>query len=237
MDPRDKALIADPTIAEVFDEFLAGERERLSDRTFRRYEDIIDLLTACLDGYACNYLPKEEGKLFDRLFDAEGEDHREFSEVFGPEHILIVFDEFLGYFMPRKVMAGKDLQRAAGTVTKKLAKWLAGKGYVEADDAVSAAARGAEAVRDLPDAQDLIDLLEEHSEGDQGDGEAEEGHFTFTRVEGKKVWVEDLAGRECGPIRLPIPVAACCTIGWTFSGMIGRRGKSWYLAEIWNVYP
>jgi len=41
------------------------------------------------------------------------------------------YSEFLGYFMPRKVMCGKDLMQAAGTVTKKLAKWLAEKGYVE----------------------------------------------------------------------------------------------------------
>ena len=32
--------------------------------------------------------------------------------------------------MIRKVIAGRDLKRAAGSVTKKLSKWLAEKGYV-----------------------------------------------------------------------------------------------------------
>ena len=45
-------------------------------------------------------------------------------------------------------MCGKDLMQAAGTVTKKLAKWLAEKGYVE--DTEDAQEQAGEAAKDLP---------------------------------------------------------------------------------------
>ena len=49
--------------------------------------------------------------------------------------------------------------KAAGTVTKKLAKWLADKGYAE--DTADAQERAKEAVKDLPAAQDVLDLLDD----------------------------------------------------------------------------
>ena len=61
---------------------------------------------------------------------------------------------------PRKVMCGKDTMKATGTVTKKLAKWLAEKGYVE--DAADAQERAQEATRDLPDSKKVLDLLAEY---------------------------------------------------------------------------
>ena len=51
-----------------------------------------------------------------------------------PKVETIGYSEFLGYFMPRKVLCGKETIRAAGTVTKKLAKWLSEKGYVKDDE-------------------------------------------------------------------------------------------------------
>lgn len=56
---------------------------------------------------------------------------------------------FLGYFMIRKVMAGQELARAAGTVTKKLSKWLAAKGCISEEEAQDGADEGVKAVRDL----------------------------------------------------------------------------------------
>jgi len=133
---RKKTLeIAKPTIAEVLEQFLADQAKRLAAGTLAQYENIVGLLEDCLNGYASNSLDKAEEELFDRHYNARGTKHREFCEVFGPEHILSNVGEFLGYFMIRKVMAGKDTLRAAGTVTKKLAKWLAEKGYVEAEEA------------------------------------------------------------------------------------------------------
>ncbi len=79
---------AEKTIEAVFDEFLEEQRKRLKPSTVRKYEDIIDLFRSCLDGYAYQGLNKQEDALFDRLYNAEGDEHREFCQVFGPEITL-----------------------------------------------------------------------------------------------------------------------------------------------------
>lgn len=163
--------IAGPTIAEVLKEFLADQRPRLAARTFGRYEDVINLLVHCLDGCAYQTLGGKEKALFDRLFNATGDEHREFCQIFGPEHILPNLGEFLGYFMVRKVIAGEETLRAAGTVTKRLARWLAEKGHVKAEDAAEGADRGGAASRDLPEAGKLADLLREFAEKHERGGE------------------------------------------------------------------
>jgi hypothetical protein len=103
--------------------------------------------------------------------------------------------------------------RAAGTVTKKLAAWLAEKGYAGAEEAEDASERGDE-------------------------GDEVEDHFTLTRVECGRVWLEGmLDGRELGPIAVPEVISSRCKVGWTISGVGGRLGKRWQLVEAWNVYP
>ena len=66
--------------------------------------------------------------------------------------------------MIRKVVAGEELLRAAGTVTKKLARWLADRGLIDGTDAEDAAARSGDAARDLPQAERLSRLLFEHAQ-------------------------------------------------------------------------
>ncbi len=132
-----KTLPASPAINQVFDAFLTDQEARLSAKTARQYGDIIDLLRHCLDGYGWNDLSSEEQKRADSSRKAGGA-ATTFCDLFGPEHILPNVSEFLGYFMVRKVIAGKDTLRAAGTVTKKLAAWLAAKGYVASDEALAA---------------------------------------------------------------------------------------------------
>lgn len=235
---RDKtARIAKPTIAEVLAQFLAEQKERLKPGTLRNYESVIELFTHSMNGYAYQYLDKIESALFDKFYDTKGDGHREFCEVFGPEKILENVPEFLDYFMVRKVMCGKALLRAAGTVTKKLAKWLEKKGY--AKDVKETVEFAAEASRELPAAEELAQRLHEFAEnqewGDEGD--EIEDHFTFTRVERGKVWLEGMDGRELGPVSVPEDISRHCEVGWTVSGALSRVGKSWRIVEVWNVYP
>ena len=240
MPAEHRGRIANPTIAEVLAQFLADQRARLGPRTFAQYEQVVDLLMRSLDSYAYQSLDKADAKLFDRLYHAEGNEHREYCEIFGPAHILPNIGEFLGYFMVRKVIAGKDLLRAAGTVTKKLAEWLADKGYAGVEDAGDAAVRGATAARDLPKAEDLASRFHRFA-GDQDRRSATdvvEDYFTITRVTPGKVWLEGLAdGRELGPIDVPEDISRRCTVGWTISGAVGRGAKVWRILEVWNVYP
>lgn len=237
---RDSGRIAKPTIGEVLEQFLADQRHRLAAKTFTHYEDVIRLLQHSLNGSAYQSLGKTESALFHRLFNAGGTEHREFCEIFGPEHILPNVGEFLGYFMVRKVAAGKDILRAAGTVTKKLARWLAEQGYVKAEDAAEGIERGGTAARDLPKAEELASLLREVAEDkERGDGEDDiEDHFRLTRVEPGRLWIEGmLDGRRLGPIKVPEEISRRCRVGWSISGVVGRAGKSWRIVQAWNVYP
>jgi len=237
---RDASSIAGPTIAEVLKEFLAEQRHRLAARTFARYEYVVQLLERSLNGFGHQSLDKADAARFERLFDATGAEHREFCDVFGPGQILPNVGEFLGYFMVRKVVAGAETLRAAGTVTKKLASWLAKKGYAKAEDAGEAAERGRDAARDLPKAEKLASLLRAFADGrERGrQGDEIEDHFRLTRLGPGTIWVEAMVdGRELGPIKISEEIRRRCRVGWTISGVVGRAGRTWRLVEAWNVYP
>src|SRR5437868_1607224 len=135
-------------LSQVFEEFLAKQKTRISHKTYLKYQSIISLYKSYLE----SYWPAHQAD-YDRITKAGGT----FCGSFGPEDATAGYSEFLGYFMPRKVMCGKETMQAAGTVTKKLAKWLVQKGYIE--DTEDDQERAREAVRDLPNARAVVDLL------------------------------------------------------------------------------
>lgn len=237
---------ADPTIGQVFDEFLAEQRRRLKPGTLSKYERVISLLGHHLDGYAYEGLSEEDSALFDKHYSAEGEEHREFCELFGPEHIVPNLDMFLSYFMVRKVMAGAGLKRAAGTVTKKLAKWLAEKGYVDPETAQDAVELGAEAARNLPDAERAAQVLYEaiddpfvDPDGPPDEDYLEFDHFTISRIEPGQLWLEHFLGEErvVGPIPVPSKATELLRVGWDISCALARIRGKWRIVEVANVYP
>ena len=148
-----------PTIDQVLLEFLDDQQSRLSPRTWRRYADVVELLRACLNGYGYQSLPETDRARWEAAFDTG--DEEAFCRLFGPQQIVENYGEFLGYFMVRKVLAGQELLRAAGTVTRRLAQWLTERGYLAPAPAEVAAARASEASRDLPRAEQLATLLHE----------------------------------------------------------------------------
>lgn len=227
-----------PTIYEVHDAFLAELEERLSAKTFRKYKSAVELLQHCLNEYGYQYLNKIDSKRFEKLFD-EG---KQFCEIFGPAYILPVVDEFLNYFMVRKVMASKEVMGASGTMTKKMAKWLGEKGYVTIDEAREVAEHGAEAARNLPKAEQLAmqfrDLTKWHAIDDDDDDL--EDHFPIVKVEKGKIWLEAMldGGLETLlPVSVPAEISKQCQVGWSISGVVGKRRDKWKFIEVWNVYP
>lgn len=236
-----------PDVRRVLEEFLEVQRTRLAPRTLARYEDVLDLLRSHLNGYAHECLSAPEAARFERSYNAEGEKHREFCDLFGPEKVVESLDGFLGYFMIRKVVAGEDLLRAAGTVTKKLSKWLAAKGYVSPEAAGEATQTSAAAARDLPRAERAAQILRDAADrlGIDVARLAEEDylefdHFTIARVEPGRLWLEvreDGKMRARGPIPAPGPATRWLRPGWTISCSLGRFRKSWRLLEVANVYP
>jgi hypothetical protein len=219
------------TITQVFQEFLADQKARLSHKTFLKYWSILDLFRLYLE----NYGPYPDPDAYRRLTQAGGT----FCGTFGPEHITPGFSEFLGYFMPRKVVAGNETMKAAGTVTKKLARWLVDKGYV--DDADYAQEVAGRASRELPASQKLLNLLDaccaEHPPGPST--QRIEGHFWIKRVEPGNLWLESILGDapDIGPIPVPPKAAQLSKKGWDIGGVVVKTARGWRLAEVWNVSP
>jgi hypothetical protein len=136
-------------------------------------------------------------------------------------------------------MAGDDLLRGAGTVTKKLARWLESEGYADVEAAADAIERGGDAARELPAASRLTDALTELSwRAPQLDPEAVaeedwiEDSLPVTRVGPGRVWLG-----ERGPLELPERATAGARVGWEVWAVMACRGGRWQLLENGVVYP
>jgi len=226
------------TIDQALEAFLDQHRARLSARTMRSYEEVVELLRHSLNRYAPNTLGTREHERWERAFEAGDEDA--FCRLFGPEHILGHFSEFLGYFMIRKVMAGQELLRAAGTVTKKLATWLYEQHYVSDEEREIAVEQGTEAGRDLPRAGRLAALLYEQSRGtssfdpdDLGAAEFVEDYLLIERVEPGSLYFEG----GVGPVAVSAKACALAEVGWGIDISLARLDGTWRVVEVGNVYP
>ena len=228
-----------PIISDVLAEYLRAEKSRLAAKTHARYTDVIGLFTHSLNGYAASSLSQFERARFDKHFDAKGDQHREFCDIFGPEHILENVGEFLNYFMVSKVIVGADTLRASGTVMKKLAKWLVEHEYVKSDDADVAIEKGSDAARDLPAAEKLSTLLYDLTAGRLEPRDSDiEGRFSITKVEPDRIWLQDEDdGENYGPILLTEKVTKLCRVGWIISGAVRKSGNRCVLVEAFQVYP
>jgi hypothetical protein len=237
----ESAQTANPTIAQILSDFLIEQEQRLSRKSFSRYRQVVELLKTSLNNYAYQGLCKADAQRFEELCNAQGEEQGEFCEIFGAEQILPDLGEFLGYFMVRKVIAGTELMRASGTVTRALSKWLAQNRYVGAAEGREGAEQGGVAARELPQAhtlaRSLMEFAERRAAVDDGDEEAEEGQFLIREVENGRIWLERMDGQKLGPVALPPALTRRCKVGWSISGAVGQVRGQWRLLEVWNVYP
>ena len=229
--------VVGPSIEEVLSQFLAAQEQRLAARTFATYRAVVELLGDCLNGYGHQYLDDHERRRYEAAVDAGDEDA--FVRLFGPEKIVEGLGEFLDYFMVRKVMAGEELLRSAGTVTKKLAKWMAANGYLDAAAAGEAVERGTSAARDLPRAERLSRLLFDQAQrgskndGDLADDDIVEDYFTIERVEPGVLW---LTG-DVGPLKVTKEASSLAQPGWSVYLVVARTRWGKRLLKSGNVYP
>jgi hypothetical protein len=230
----ERAAIA--TIDEILIEFLADQRQRIAPRTYGRYEDVVGLLRSCLNGYGHEQLNEVERAQFDVAYE---HDEEAFVHLFGSEKLVDGVPEFLGYFMVRKVMASEDLLRAAGTVTKRLGRWLEEHGYIDSAVAADVADRGAEAARDLPRAERLASMLFDLAEQSDldldalNDDDVVEDYLTIERVEPLALWFE----RGIGPVKVPKTASDLARPGWSVNVVLARVLNAWPFVEVGNVYP
>ncbi|HET6513589.1 MAG TPA: hypothetical protein VFG09_00350 [Thermodesulfovibrionales bacterium] len=231
----------------MFEEFLAEQSKKLKPKTTAGYRDVIQLFKDCMNSYAYQSLSKAEAALFDKYYNAHGQQHREFCQLFGPEKIAENTGEFLGYFLIRKVMAGGDFKRLAGTVIKKLSKWLAEKSYISEEDATLGEEKGSSAARDLPKAEKAGNILYESAE--YTDFETDEiadadyhdfDHYTIAKIEPGKLWLEvytEKGKSSVGPIAVPKEATELLEAGWDISCALARIRGKWKIVEFANVYP
>lgn len=227
-----------PSIDAALAGFLAAQEARLAASTFARYEDIVDLLRLCLNGYGHTSLAGRDLQLWQEAFDA-GDDEA-FTRLFGPEKIVEGYGEFLGYFMVRKVAASKQQLADAGTVTKRLARWLTEQGYVARDVAEVARGRAADAGRELPRADELGEQLYLQAQrtrlpvhpDDIADEDWVEDLLPITRVEDEQLWFDRL-----GPVEVPAAASDLAEVGWEVSVVLARVDGVWRLVEVGSVYP
>jgi hypothetical protein len=226
------------TIDEALNRFLDEQHERLAPRTFRNYADVIGLLRDCLSGYGPNILPEADHDRWQRAYDDGDEDA--FCTLMSAGYIVDMLDEFLGYFMVRKVIAGQELLRAAGTVTKKLVRWLHDQGVADAATADHQIEQAAAAARDLPNAERLANALYELSLGtpirdrDRAqrwiDGDLP---LTIIKVVPGELWFEG----DIGPLPVPRQIDQLAQEGWTVTAVLAYARNRWWLVEVGNVYP
>jgi hypothetical protein len=135
--------------------------------------------------------------------------------------------EFLGYFMSRKVIAGNETMKAAGTVIKKLTKWLVEKGHIEDEESIRELV--GETARDRPASQKLLDRLDNWLAENASEqyGREVEGHFGIQRVEPGRLWLEPILSgeRAIGPIPVPERVTWACRVGWDVDGVVGEMPR------------
>ena len=226
------------TIDAVLPRFLAEQRERLSPRTYRQYDEVVELLRHSLEGYAYQSLDDDERRRWEAEFEVNQEGA--FCRLFGPEKIPENLEEFLDYFMVRKVIAGQELLKASGTVTSKLVRWLAERGYIDKESADGASGRAREAGRNLPIADRLGMLLHDVTDQapvidpDEVTGEDwVEDYLEITDVEPGKIWFE----RGVGPVAVPRKASDLARPGWSAFVTAARIDGRWHLLEVGVVYP
>ena len=230
--------VEQPSIDVALEEFLAAQHERLAASTYRRYESIVELLRICLNSYGHQSLTGAEADAWQRAFDAGDEDA--FTRMFEPERIVENYGEFLGYFMVRKVVASQQELKDAGTVTKRLARWLAEQGHVDPGTAEVARDRAADAGRDLPRADELAHQLFLQSASTElavhpdeiPDDDWVEDHLQITRVEDGKLWFD-----EFGPVAVSRAASDVAEVGWHVSLALVRIAGTWQLVQVGAVYP
>jgi hypothetical protein len=221
----------DKTIARLFEAFLADQKARLSPKTYDKYEGIIHLFRSYLE----RYWPGHDHKEYNAITQAGST----YCDTFGAEDITSGFSGFLDDFMPRKVIGSNETMKAAGTVVKKLNKWLTEKGYADEDEFRWELVR--EAARDLPATQKVLDRLSDWlDENGPVDFERKvEGHFLIQRIGPEGIWLEPLMTGDpaIGPIPIPAKIARACKVGWDVGGAAALTRKGWRLVEVWNISP
>ncbi len=229
--------VSHPSIDEVLSLFLKDQQKRLKQRTFNRYEEVIDLLRHCLNGHGYHELDSSSDvALYEKLYFQK---NLEFCFIFGPEKIASSLPNFLNYFMIRKVMASEALLQSAGVVAKKLAKWLEENRHIEKETANRIIRLAAEAARELPAAERLARLMYEYAQSHAPRYWTAEldDYFVIDQVHPGILILSGMATSGIVEVRVPKEITDHCRKGWQVNLLLGKTRNGWCILETGNVYP
>lgn len=229
--------VADPNIESVFAAFLKDQQKRLKARTFHRYEEVMDLLRHCLNGYGYHELDDpSEIALYERLYFQKSQ---EFCVIFGPDKILPSISNFLNYFMIRKVMASETLLQVTGTVAKKFIKWLEEQGYIDKEQTVKGMRVASEAARELPAAERLARLVYEYAQSHAPRYWTSEldDYFIIEKVHPGVLFLSGTSTQGLVEVRIPKEITDHCRVGWQINLLLGKTRNGWCILETGSVYP
>jgi len=228
-------------IQTIMNEFLQAQNERLKERTYRDYDEVIELFHLYLIGYAYQHLDEEDSEKWQEKYET---DEESFVKMFSFDKIdYSTYSEFFEYFIIRKVMAGEAFMKKAVRVIKKLTKWLKENNHIDQeqyDDLIEYFDDGqAKALPNAEKVSDLIYNLADQSPDREYFDELLEGYFMITEIESEAIWVDETLGSQTniGPVVVTKQIAELCEEGWDLSLVIGKYQDKWHIIESGNVYP
>ena len=120
------------SINEIFSLYLSERKKDLAPKTFRYYKEALGLMEGCFNSYGYTYLDDEQTEIFDEKFNQ----NIEFCNQFGAEALnQMLFSEFLGYFLPKKVVVGFDGAQKICAASLKFYKWLVDRKLIKDENA------------------------------------------------------------------------------------------------------
>src|SRR5690625_767384 len=228
------------TIDEVMTIFLKAQEERLSKRTFKDYESVIELFQIYLNGYGYQTLEESDMKLWENRFK---DDEASFTKLFGIDKISSYnYSEFFEYFIIRKVASGPTFMKTAVRVMKKLTKWLLENHYIDENrfNILMDFFKGGKD-KELLNAEKVGDLLYDYTRNqiDRKYEQILENYFVIEKVENKQLWVTDLFGasESIGPVIVSKQISDLCQQDWEIFLVIGEYKGKWHIIESGNVSP
>lgn len=228
-----------PTITEVLDGYLRTEHTRLAARTYARDAEVIGFLEQSLNTDGVKDLTPEEYEHFrSRGFDFERGDPP-YCEAVGPYYLMLHLPTFLTAAQLRRLEAPPELPDQAGTVVKKLAKWLETHGYINAIAVKAVRDMAADLGQRTPAMDELAQRLQALTQDvEYLEEEDVPGDFEITHVEPEGLWLHDhMDDSVYGPVPVPDDVHALCTVGWMIAGALGRRDGAYQFVDVLNVDP
>lgn len=191
-------------------------------------------------GYGYQHLSRADADRWSTAFNDGDEDA--FCRLFGARELAKYLDEFLGYFLIRKVLMPEDEVARTVEDVRGFVEWLASERELAPAAARKALGRIAGAAVDLPAAERLAGLLHELAKANERPAGAAAGpdfdevvddFLVIERVAPGRIWF--LGG--IGPIKVPEAASAAARPGWTVNLVLGRRSGAWEVLEVGNVYP